>query len=198
MTATDKGVPEFRCCSDEQLIAYARRVDASNEAFAELIGRHRNDLLWRCRMRLGNLPDAEDAVQETFIRAHRALASFKGASSFRTWLFAIAENQCNSVHARRMRHILSDHLKALIVLQEECESKVPKDDVEDLRETVRRILNTLPCQARDVLSLRFDRDLSLEEIAKTLGIGLSASKMRLYRAISLFEHEFATAKTTGT
>jgi len=196
MTATDKHAPDLRSYTDEELVASAQILVSSSEAFAELMRRHRSDLLWRCRVRLGNFADAEDALQETLIRAYRGLALFRGVSSFRTWLFAIADNQCNTVHARRMRHIVSDHVRSLITLHEERVSNDSREETEGLIELVHRVLNELPSQARDVLLLRFHSELSLEDIANTLGIGLSASKMRLYRAVSAFEVALTAKHTT--
>ena len=171
---------------DTELVASIRsRGKGWERAFPVLIRRHQPDLLRRCRARLANVHDAEDAVQETVLRAYRSLNGFKGEASFRTWLFTIADNQCNTLARQRMRYVLSDHLRELITITGEGRQTEGATN-EEVSELVRETLSALPAAAREVLVLRFFRELSIEEIAGTLGIGLSAAKMRLYRALDQF------------
>jgi RNA polymerase sigma-70 factor (ECF subfamily) len=77
----------------------------SQEAFARLVERYRAQLQVHCYRMLGSLQDAEDVVQETFLRAWRALSSFQGRSAFRTWLHRIATNACLDFLERRHRRL---------------------------------------------------------------------------------------------
>jgi len=175
---------------DAELVARIRsRGKGWERVFPVLIRRHHADLMQRCRARLSNVHDAEDAVQETVLRAYRALSGFKGESSFRTWLCTIADNQCNTLARQRMRFVLSDHLRELIAMADEGRQTDGSADEETTKQ-VREILSRLPAPAREVLMLRFFRELSIEEIARTLGIGLSAAKMRLYRALEQFTDRY--------
>ena len=190
-------IQELKDLSNEQLVdRFQTRGDMALAAYAELIQRHQADLFRRCHARLGNWADAEEAVQESLWRAYRGLPRFRGDAGFRTWLFSIGDNQCNTLHARRSRQMMGEHMRALIALQEEL--RAPVDDLDDdaLVRRVRDVLAGLPNPAREVLILRFYRELGLEEIATTLGIGLSAAKMRLYRAIRQFDTRFQT-ETVG-
>jgi len=91
----------------EQLEA-ARRGD--EDAYAELVASHRSELLAHCYRMLASLQDAEDAVQETLLRAWRGLPRFEGRSSFRSWLYRIATNVCLKAIERRPRRVLpADH-----------------------------------------------------------------------------------------
>ena len=185
--------PTLECLPDDQLVAlFQARGARSAHAYAALVHRHQPDLLRRCRGRLGNTADAEEAVQETLLRVFRGLLRFRGEAGFRTWLFAIADNQCNTLYLRRSRQVMTQHFRALIALQDELRYE-PQGEDEAPLEQVRTALAGLPVQARDVLMLRFYRDLSLEEISRTLGIGLSAAKMRLYRALAQFEAAYRVA-----
>ena len=83
------------------LVAAARGGNES--AFAALFERHRRELHVHCYRMLGSLEDAEDLVQETFLRAWRKRASFQGRSSFRAWLYRIATNVCLDALARDRR-----------------------------------------------------------------------------------------------
>ncbi len=122
--------------SDEQLVAlFQARDEEHAAAYAELVHRHQPNLFRRCRARLGNAADADEAVQESLLRAFRGLHRFRRDSCFRTWLFSIADNQCNTLHVRRSRHVLTDHVRAMIELQQELRSSHRIDNDDDLGKT---------------------------------------------------------------
>jgi RNA polymerase sigma-70 factor, ECF subfamily len=90
---------------DEQdLLAAARSGD--QDAFRRIVEHHRADLHAHCYRMLGSLHDAEDALQEAFLRAWRALPKFRAQSSLRTWLYRIATNACLDAIARRPKRVL--------------------------------------------------------------------------------------------
>src|SRR5690349_24880302 len=76
------------------------------QAFALLIEPHRRELHAHCYRMLGSLHDADDAVQETMLRAWRGLASFQGRSALRSWLYTIATNACLTQISRRAKRVL--------------------------------------------------------------------------------------------
>src|ERR687894_1416744 len=80
--------------------------DATETDFRRLADNHRGELLAHCYRMLGSLHDAEDALQETLLRAWRGLPDFGGRSSLRTWLYTIATNVCMDVLARRSKRVL--------------------------------------------------------------------------------------------
>ncbi len=88
----------------EGLLAAARRGD--ERAFGELISLYRSGLLAHCYRMLGSVQDAEDALQETLLRAWRGLSGFEGRSSTRTWLHTIATRACLRELERRPRRLL--------------------------------------------------------------------------------------------
>jgi RNA polymerase sigma-70 factor (ECF subfamily) len=90
--------------TDSQLIEAA--IAGDEGAFAELVEPHRRPLNAHCYRMLGSLQDAEDAMQETFLRAWRSLSSFQGRSSLRTWLYTIATNVCLRAIERRPSRVL--------------------------------------------------------------------------------------------
>jgi RNA polymerase sigma-70 factor (ECF subfamily) len=152
-----------------------------------LFKRYERELLNRCKHRLGNTQDAEDAVQESLFRAFKAIEKFEGKSSIRTWLYAIADNQCSTLASRRIRHILSEHVSALIEIHERSTRFQEKS--EDISQ-VNNVLNEMSAKTRQILKMRYYMELSLDDIAHNLGIGLSAAKMRLYRAQDTFKQHY--------
>lgn len=178
---------QLRRLEDEELVSYIQAGKSSWQLAASLLlERHRAPLLRRCRSRVGNHPDAEDALQETFLRAFRGINRFKGEAAFRSWLYVIADNQCHTLIAQRARHQLGEHLRALIEIHEQSRHAMPRGTCESAA-AVRGILTAIPERDREILALRFYGDLSIEDIARTLGVKLSAAKMRLYRAQQRFE-----------
>ena len=149
-----------------------------------LIQRHHNSLQARCYAYLRNRHDAEDAAQETELRAFRAIRNFRRDASFRTWLFAIGDRQCHDLARQRARHVLDEHIRSLIEIHEENLARAGRAD--ESAAAVNKVLARLPRRERDVLMLRFYLDLPLQEMAGQLGLGLSATKMRLYRALESF------------
>jgi len=171
--------------SDEALMQSIKSQNIHWQApFSVLINRHHKALVTRCNCYLRNHADAEDAAQETELRAFRAIRNFRQDSSFKTWLFAIADRQCHDLVRNRNRHLLNDHLRALIEIHEKTLIKIAKPGVKD--DLINQVLQRLPASERDVLVLRFYSDLSMKDMAIHLGLKLSATKMRLYRALEHF------------
>ena len=172
--------------SDAELILMVRKRGLGWKlAFNVLLGRHREWILNHCTFRLGNRHDAQDVVQQVMLRAWQAIDRFEGRSAFRTWLYAIAENQCRSFAIKRMRYVQTEHIESLIDLYLEGVAGSAVDN-HVRRDAVTTALQQISDTAREVLLLRFFQDCSLEEIAAALAISLSAAKMRLYRALDQF------------
>lgn len=144
--------PNFEQCSDQELIAYAI-VDGprSDAAFTALICRHRPWLLRRCNTLLRNRHDAEDAMQEIFIRLYRALSQYSGAASFRAWLYTIANNTCRTLMVARRRYVVEDDMEALLASNEQA----PASDDLVTQDAIGRVMRGLPEVAREVIRLRF-------------------------------------------
>lgn len=168
---------------ESQLLeAVVARKPGWQRAYADLVEGFGPYLYQRCLRYLRNTDDAEDVLQEVFLNAYRYADRYQGRASLKTWLTTIADNQCFTHLRRKQRHIQIEHLAAVIEIHEAGQraSEAVQDD--ERRQLVVRVMAQLSPRSREILSLRYWLDLSLEEIAQTLGIGLSAAKMRLHRA----------------
>src|SRR6266498_2707423 len=96
--------PTTSTVNEHELLEAARRGD--EDAFGRLVGQYRAELHAHCYRMLGSVPDAEDALQETLLRAWRGLPRFEGRSSFRSWLYRIATNACLKAIERRPKRVL--------------------------------------------------------------------------------------------
>lgn len=177
-------------CEETTLIRLARVDTALGEAARNrLIKRYDRWITQRCMQTLANEAIAYDAAQEVKLSMYKALRKFEGRSSLRTWLNSIIHNQCVSQIRKRQRATINPQTKALITLYENNQRQVQPDT--DLPvEAVNQTLKALPVKAREVLQLRFYKELALEEISQVLGISLSSAKMRLYRALEQFKQVF--------
>ena len=178
--------PENQKSDDRELLQLILEQQPNwRDTLSLLLQRHHKSLYGRCFAYLRNREDAEDAAQETELRAFRSIRNFRQDASFRTWLFSIGDRQCHDLARKRTRHVLSEHLRSQIEIHEK---NLPKARLgKEADEAVGKMISSLPRRERDVLMLRFYLDLSLQEMAVYLGLGLSATKMRLYRALELFE-----------
>jgi RNA polymerase sigma-70 factor (ECF subfamily) len=130
---------------------------------------------------LGNEADAEEVTQDAFMKVFHGIEKFEGKSTFRTWLFRIVNNECASRYRRRKRR--EEGRRAYLVDDDRRRSTEPPEvEGGGLGGPIGAAMATLTESDREVLLLRHLADLPIQEIADAVGIGLSAAKMRLYRA----------------
>jgi RNA polymerase sigma-70 factor, ECF subfamily len=148
------------------------------EAFAELVDRTYRQVYTLAYRLVGDRHEADDVAQESYLRVHRSLGTFRGDSSFRTWLFRIVANAAMS-HLRRRGRFgdLGDEADDVLMLAEPParESDVDTDEL-------RRALATLPDAQRVVVLMKDAYGFSCREIADDMGISEGAVKVRLHRA----------------
>ena len=158
--------------------AVARVLDGDRDAFRVLADRHYARCLRYARRALGNRLDAEDAVQETFLRAYDALGRYEERQRFTAWLFRILVNECRAAAARRGRRDgpLAPDDDAI-----EQAAAPPAPDA-GWRDAVERAVATLEPLLREAFLLRYVEDLGYAEMQAITGAGASALKMRVKRA----------------
>jgi RNA polymerase sigma-70 factor (ECF subfamily) len=163
-----------------------RRVLAGDtEAFATLVARY-SDRCARCATRIvGNREDAEEAVQDAFVRAYAALGEYRECDRFYAWLFRILINQCRSVvarSARRERTFPDLDLDTRGV--DALEATFTLDDRFADRDRLERALAQLGPDQREAVVLHLGEELTYEEMALATGAGVSALKMRVARGVA--------------
>lgn len=163
---------------DAELVC--RVLDGDPAAFAGLVARYR-DRLGRYAVRmLGNRADAEDALQETFVRAYRSLGRCTDADRFGAWVFGILVNRCRTLGAQRARRERLQVADEAALLR--AASRDDPVERQALRETITAALAQLAPLLREAFVLRFVEELSYEEMADVTGASVPALKMRVLRA----------------
>jgi len=164
--------------SDHAIIE--RVLSGDVEQYARLVDRH-YDRCTRIAVRmLGNREDAEEAIQDAFVRAFRALDSYENRERFQAWLTRILVNQCRTIleRTRRRETVFTDHdHHALDLIAAPVEASDAWPDLE-------RALDSLSAEQREAVVLRYADDLTYEEMARITGTGTSALKMRVQRAFA--------------
>jgi RNA polymerase sigma-70 factor (ECF subfamily) len=160
-------------------------------AFEELVRTYSGRMLAVTRRLLGNEEDARDAVQDAFLSAFRAIDRFDGQAALGTWLHRIAVNAALTRLRTRRRHPEKPIETLLPAFQEDGHLTRPVRDFPDpsaalqsaeAREAVRRHIEELPADYRNVLLLRDIEGMDTEETARMLGVTAGAVKTRLHRA----------------
>ena len=169
---------------DAELCERVRRGDKG--AFEQLMRRHNRTLFRTARAILRDDAEAEEAVQDAYLQAYRALADFRGEAKLSTWLTRIAANEAL---ARRRKHVRRDALAPVVGLDgaaQACTRDGPRDLAErgELRRLIEASIDRLPEALRSVFVLRAVENLSVEETAAALGIRPPTVRSRFFRARS--------------
>ena len=155
-----------------------RTLAGDRDSFGALVDRHFADCLRFARHMLGTSHDAEDAVQESFVRAYRGLARYDERQTFRAWLFRIVINRCRTAAAARGRRDARLVLDERAVRDAAASSTARSDDALALSAA----LATLDPRSREAFLLHYGEGLDYAEMARLSGDGISALKMRVKRA----------------
>jgi RNA polymerase sigma-70 factor (ECF subfamily) len=170
--------------------AVAQVLAGDRDAFRSLVERHSRSIFRLSYRMLGSESDAEEAVQETLLRAYTKLGSFKFESSFKTWLFRIAANYCLDVMAKRK------HEQPVPLVQSgnddeperELDLPAPQPGPErlllsgEVRRAVAHAFSRLTAQERVAFTMRHFEECSIEEIAEVLKVKPGAVKNTVFRA----------------
>ena len=175
---------------DSDSVAVARVKAGDGDAYRALVDRHSRSVFRLAYRMTGNEQDAEDVVQETFLRAYKQLHRYEARASFGTWLYRIASNYSLDLMRSRSRHRQTaleepseqggDVLGALASEAPGPERLLFGDEVQ---RTVASTLGTLSQQERTAFVLRHFEGQSIEEIAASLGLSGNATKHSIFRAV---------------
>jgi RNA polymerase sigma-70 factor (ECF subfamily) len=164
--------------SDRAIIQQVLSGDV--EAYARLVDRHYTRCARVAERILGNREDAEEAIQDAFLRAFRALEDYEDRERFSAWLTRILVNQCRTMLARTRRResvFLDVDLGELGHVAVDGRAGGPWPELD-------HALAMLPHEQREALVLKYADDLTYEEMARITGAGESALKMRIRRAFA--------------
>jgi RNA polymerase sigma-70 factor, ECF subfamily len=153
-----------------------------SDVFANVVETYQKPVYNLCYRMLGDPYDAEDAAQESFIRALKNIKRYDPRRPFSTWLLSIAAHYCIDQLRKRRNKIVSIEGNPDISLQELSPGPELATIMSEEQDRIRKILDTLSPTDRAAVILRYWNELSYEEIAQTLSLTVSAVKSRLHRS----------------
>jgi RNA polymerase sigma-70 factor, ECF subfamily len=168
--------------------ALARAKAGDTDGFRLLVERHSRSVFRLAYRLTGNEQDAEDVVQETFLRAYKQLRSFESRASFGTWLYRIAANYSLDLIRSRKRHQdhrppADDETDAMLSLPTSDPGPDRVAYSAQLEHQISSAMAALSEQERTAFVLRHFEGFSIEEIGSALGLGASAAKHSIFRAV---------------
>lgn len=167
---------------DNESIWLIRAQKGDPEAFGNLIEAYQKPVYNLCYRMLNDANDAEDAAQETFLRAYKNLRRYDNSRPFPTWLLSIAAHYCiDQIRKRRMTIVSVEDLPYPDLPDGEPGPETALSRSEEQRR-VQRLLGALNPQDRAAVVMYYWYDFSYEEISQALSLTLSAVKSRLHRA----------------
>ena len=173
--------------TDDELVARCKTELPYNvTAYRELLRRHEPLVYRSCLKMLGSVQDAEEACQDAFLQVFHKIGQFEGRSAFKTWLYRIVYNRCIESRRRDARRS-KNHAK---LVEEITQDEIAREDpaMKNARTgKVHEVIAKMSGEDCRLVAVRYVSGLSLQEIADVLEIGLSATKMRLYRAQEKFK-----------
>jgi len=194
MMSSSIQMPREACVGLQGEVAQLRHGDL--DALSALLTRYQNRL-YRYLLRLvRNQAEAEDLFQQTWVRVAEKIRRYDPSRNFEPWLFALARNLAID-HLRRVRPESLDEPIGNGESAETAAARIPSgqrpvtDEIlqRERRSRLGQALETLPVSYREVLTLRFEEEMKLEEIAEVMGTPLSTVKTRLRRALGMMKLE---------
>lgn len=167
--------------SDIELVQEVR--NGRRQAFTELMRKYQERVYWVARRIVGSHDDADDIVQETFVKAYLALGEFRGDSSFFTWIYRIAVNL--SLNALRKRQVLNYLHESELLSRILPSSDDPGKDLEnsETESALQRAVATLPEKQKAVFVMRYFDEMTYEEIGRVLKTSVGGLKANYFHAL---------------
>jgi len=167
--------------TDEQLVDICNQeLPETTRAYCVLIRRYEGLIYNTCLKLLGNQQDAEEVAQDTLIQLFHKLYQFQGRSTFKTWLYRIVHNYCKNRISKQIRQ-----RKGQSAIEEHA-SHFSADAFDETENNEHK----LKPRDKEIIVLKYMSGLTMEEMSDVLDIGLSACKMRLYRALDTFKETY--------
>ncbi len=173
-----------------ELIERLRDPSTCREAFGEVIAKFTEPLYWQIRRMVESHDDANDVLQETFIKAWSSIENFRGDAKLSTWLYKIAINESLTFIAkeRKRLNISIDDEASMLVNAIEADNNI---DGDKLAIELRKAIARLPEKQRLVFNMRYYDEMKYEQMAEILGTSVGALKTSYHLAVKKIEQYFS-------
>jgi RNA polymerase sigma-70 factor (ECF subfamily) len=171
---------------DKEILDLMASPDKKEEAFSLLLNQHKERLYWHIRKMVLLHNDADDLLQNTFIKVWNHLDTFRGDSSFYTWLYRIATNETLNFLNKKKETLLNEpgDLELLMIDQITHD---PLFEGEEIQKRLQKCILALPEKQRLVFNMKYFDDLTYDEISAILGTSTGALKASYFHAVRKIE-----------
>ncbi len=175
---------------DQVLVERLRDVEQRRKTFGDVISKYTEPLYWQIRRMVPNHDDANDLLQNTFLKAWSSIDSFRGDAKLSTWLHKIAINESISFleKERKRMNVSLDDADSHVINMIESDTNI---DGDALKVELRKAIATLPEKQRLVFNMKYYDDMKYEEMSEILGTSVGALKASYHLAVKKIEQYFA-------
>lgn len=167
----------------DELTLIRKFKEGDEQAFNQLVLRYQEKIYWIVRRMLPDHADADDITQNVFIKAYHSLRSFKGDSSFYTWIYRIAINlSLNEIRRKKLRRTFSLDEETVHGTADE-ENPLQKLESDERKKMIQQAIDALPEKQKKVFVLRYYDELPYEEISKILHTSVGGLKANYFHAV---------------
>ena len=167
--------------NEQQIVEQLRDVSHREAAFTQLVEHYKEQLYWQIRRMVLSHDDADDVLQNTFIKAWMGLDGFRGDAKLSTWLFRIANNETlNFLERKRQSLSLDDEATVGVAARLESD---PYFDGDETERQLQEAIASLPDKQRQVFNLKYFDEMKYEEMSVLLGTSVGALKASYHHAV---------------
>ena len=171
---------------DKELLTKFKNPETQHYAFNLLVRKYQEKIYWHIRKMVIDHDDADDLVQEVFLKVWKNLAGFKGESALYTWIYRIATNDClQFLNKKRKRFMIPIH-DINAELSKKLEAS-PYIDGDEIQLKLQKVLLTLPDKQRLVFNMKYFDELPYEDIAEITGTSVGGLKASFHHAVKKIE-----------
>lgn len=176
--------------SDQELLAFFRDEKTKEYAFTLLIKKYEQKIYWQIRRYVTDHSDADDLMQEIFIKVWKSLSSFREDSQLYTWLFRITYNECINFHRKNKQQL---HVAIEDANENDFINQIGDNPLSgnQIQLKLQAAIDTLPDKQKMVFHLKYYQEMKYEEMSDMLGTSVGALKASFHIAVKKIE-EFLT------
>ncbi len=171
---------------DKEILYLAQEANKKNEALALLIKKYKERLYWHIRKMIIIHEDADDLLQNTFMKAWSHIGNFRGDASLYTWLYRIATNETLNYINKKREGLLGEDTDMEMMLGNKIDSD-PLFTGDEIQKRLQKCIQALPEKQRLVFNMKYFDDMTYEQISDVLGTSVGALKASYFHAVKKIE-----------